>query len=62
MTRFTSGLGPAALPTDRLEVTLERQSATIRRLEVHARGAGAETLLERWRHLLLESGVLPEGR
>ena len=51
---------PAALPADRLEVRLERQNATLRRLEVRARGPGAEALLERWRGLLLESGVVPE--
>lgn len=51
---------PAALPADRLEVNLERQSASTRRLEARARGAGAEALLERWRNLLLEAGVALE--
>ncbi len=53
---------PAALPADRLEVNLERQDASIRRLKVRALGAGAEALLERWRAELLDAGVALECR
>ena len=53
---------PAALPADRLEVRLERQGTSIRRLEARSMGAGSEALLARWRAELLEVGVALECR
>lgn len=53
---------PAALPADRLEVRLERQGTSIRRLEARSMGAESEALLARWRAELLEVGVALECR